>query len=336
MDAGFDPNGGRKPLAEYLSQWMDGEKSAWRPRTIDQYGLTVRKYINPNIGAIRLMDLRLDLIEHFYSALYEQGVGATTIDTIHRILHRALDKAERYRYVVKNPASKATLPRERNTEMQVLDESQVSSFLITTQGSRHELLFRMAVLYGLRKGELLGLMWSDVQWDSGNLRIARQAQSVKGKGLQFLEPKTRSGIRTIRLGEATLRDLKQHRAAQAAVRETAGERWNDRNLIFANSRGGVLDSLVTTQAFHQLLDQAGLPRIRFHDLRHTSASLMLNNGVPVIVVSKILGHSSPSITLNVYGHLFQERQDEYTQQMEEMLMPLSVSLPASEVVEPAK
>jgi integrase len=157
--------------------------------------------------------------------------------------------------------------------------------------------------------------------------VQRQLQDIRGQGYIFQEPKTRSGRRTIQLGEGTLQALREHREQQQLRRVFAGQRWQDNDLIFPSKIGTPLDASNLRLDFNRVIEKAGIPKVRFHDLRHTAASLMLNNGIPVIVVSKILGHSKPSITLDTYGHLYNEMQGGAAHLMDELVSPIKVSLP---------
>jgi integrase len=300
---------------------------ALRPKTTHQYGLIIRKHIIPNIGKVQLKDLRLARIEQFYSELISSGVGIRTVRVTHNVLHKALEKAVRYGLITYNPSHGATLPRYKHCEMQVLDENQVSQFLIAAQSSNYLALYYLAVTTGMRQGELFGLRWSDMHWNSGVLHIQRQLQKIPGQGWSFAEPKTKSARRSIILGERTLHVLRQHKERQAMLKINAGKLWQENDLVFPSKIGTPGDPSNLRVDFLKVLNCAGLPRIRFHDLRHTAASLLLNHGIPVIVVSNMLGHSKPSITLDVYGHVYHERQNEAGRVMDQLVAPILVELP---------
>jgi len=325
-DRGYDIEGGKISLSKYLQRWLNTSKVALRPKTAQQYEQVIRKHINPHIGDIKLMDLRLDRIEQFYAGLLEAEVGIRTVRLTHSVLHRALGKAVRYGLVMYNPSQGATLPQYKHAEMQVLDESQVSRFLVAVHGTRFEALYKLAVTTGMRQGELFGLKWTDLQWGSGILHVQRQVQQVSGQGWSLAEPKTRAGRRSIQLGESTLHSLRQHLERQKLDKAIAGARWQDNNLIFPSRIGTPMDSANLYKDYYRHLQEAGLPKIRFHDLRHTAASLMLNHGVPAIVVSKILGHAKPSTTLDIYGHLINEMQSQAVKVMDELVTPIQVEL----------
>ncbi len=326
VDQGYNHQGGKITLAVYLEQWLETNKTTLRDKTAHQYGQIISKHIIPNIGSIQLKDLQLTKVELFYARLIQAGVGIRTVRLTHAVLHKSLEKAVRYGLVVRNPSHGAALPRQKQSEMQVLDESQATQFLVAAHGSYYAALYYLAVHTGMREGELFGLKWSDLQWNSGTLYVQRQVQKVPGQVWSFVEPKTRAGRRPIKLGEGTLHVLRLHKNYQEDQKSLTGSRWQDNNLIFPSRAGTPGDPSNLRVDFMRVLEKAGLPKIRFHDLRHTAASLMLNHGVPVIVVSKILGHAKPSITLDVYGHLYHEMQVEAARIMDELITPIQVDI----------
>jgi integrase len=245
-----------------------------------------------------------------------------SIRIIHSVLHRSLNKAVQYGLVVKNPAHGAALPKYKHAEMQVLDESQVSRFLVAAQGSRYEALYYLAITTGMRQGELFGLQWSDLHWNNGMLYVQRQSQRVAGKGWWFEEPKTRAGRRPVMIGEVILQKLREHLERQPLQKAVTGSRWQENNLIFPSTIDTPGDPSNLRVDFRKVLEKAGLPMIRFHDMRHTAASIMLNNNIPVITVSKRLGHAKPSTTLDIYGCLYPESQEEAARIMDEIITPI--------------
>lgn len=327
IDHGFQIKGSSITLEEYLPSWMENHKLSLRLKTAHQYSRIIQNHILPALGKKKLRDLQLVGIESFYSHLVQNGMGARTIRVIHNILHSALDKAVRYGLVLYNPTQGAALPKYSHDEMQVLDTDQVSRFLVAAQNSSHYSLFHLAITTGMRMGELFGLKWSDVHWNSGILHINRQKQYIPGQGCVFIEPKTKAGRRTIKLGEGSLDVLRHHKLIQENLRINVGARWHDLGLIFSNSIGGPEDASNVRLELNKILQNAGLPKIRFHDLRHTAASLLLNHKVPVIVVSNLLGHSKPSVTLDIYAHVFNDMQGEAAIVMDRLVTPVLVEIP---------
>jgi len=225
-------------------------------------------------------------------------------------------------------------PKVEQAEFQVLNEDQAQQFLIACTGSEFESVFYLALTTSMRQGELLGLKWSDLDWQRGTIRVQRQVQRVKGQGNVFMTPKTSAGRRTIQLGEEILQSLRSHHTQQQIVKAFAGKRWLDLDLIFPSNLGTALCSELLLQEFKALLKKAGVKPIRFHDLRHSYASLALNHGIPPLIVSKVLGHSKPSTTLDIYGHLIPVYQDEVARLMDELVTPIPVKLKEKAGIEP--
>ena len=323
---GFDLEGSQITLGEYLQQWLDAKSVSARETTIYQYRLQVKNHIIPYLGDVPLQDLHLARIERFYTELIASGVGVRTVRYVHGVLHRALEKAMQYDLVIRNPAHGAAQPKYAHKEMTVLDEYQVPQFLIAARGSSYEALYHVAIKTGMRQGEMFGLKWTDLQWQSGTLLVQRQIKRVPGSGWQFAEPKTNAGRRTIRLGEGTLQALRIHRERQERQKKGANGGWKEHGLIFPNSVGTPGDPSNLRKDFLRILQSAMLPKLRFHDLRHTAASLMLNNGVPPIVVSRILGHAKPSTTMDIYGHLLSNMQGEAARIMDELVTPIVIDM----------
>jgi integrase len=203
--------------------------------------------------------------------------------------------------------------------MRILDESQVTQLLVAARDTRHAALLHVALTTGMRMGELLGLTWDDVDWQ-GAIRVERQLQ----RDGSLASPKTRHGRRVVAVGERTLESLRQQRNRLDMERKFAGKRWKENNLIFPSSVGTPQSQRNVLRDFKKVLAGAGLPDFRFHDLRHTAAALMLNHGVPVIIVSRRLGHSRPSITLDLYGHLIPGLQADAAEKMDELVTPVEI------------
>jgi len=189
---------------------------------------------------------------------------------------------------------------------------------------RLEALFHLAITTGMRESELLGLKWKDLDWVKQILKVERQLERPHGEGIHFTPPKTKKGRRSIKLGNNSIELLRNHYDRQQAERINAGDDWREYDLIFTTSIGTPINQRNLLRTFKILLKHAGLPAIRFHDLRHTSASLMLNHNIPVIVVSRRLGHARASITSDVYGHLLPSMQDKATKMIDELVTPTEV------------
>jgi integrase len=324
IDLGMTYTSTKRSLAEHLTAWLENSKPVMRSRTWNHYEQLARMYVIPNIGEVVLKDLSTETLQALFSWLIGQGVGTYTVVKIHTLLHSALKVAVDAGIISRNPASRAHPPKPANTEMKILDEGQVSQFLVYVMGHRWEALFHLAIATGMRQMELLGLKWDDLDWIQKKVKVERQLVRPDKTGVKFQGTKTRFGQRSIALGDQTINVLRGHYERQQADRLSAGKKWVEYGLMFANSRGGPIEPRNLLTEFHQLLDRAGLPSIRFHDLRHTAASLMLNHGVAPIVVSRRLGHSKASITLDIYGHLIPSMQEGVGQLMDDLVAPIQL------------
>ena len=319
-------------LGDFLSGWLTSTKTSKGRSTWQHYEQLIRTYIFPHLGEIKVRDLRPEHIQSFYNRLFDEHVGIYTIRKIHTTLHSALQQAVKTGMIGRNSASFVHPPKEPTNEMAILNESQVSQLLIAAQGSRLEALIHLAVISGMRQMELLGLKWNDLDWIKQTLKIERQLLKPDGEGVKFSSPKTRYGKRSISLGAKTIETLRKYYEKQQAEQCKAGEAWKEYGLIFTTQNGTPIHPRNLLRDYKKLLHTAGLPPIRFHDLRHTSASILLNQGVPVITVSRRLGHAKASITLDIYGHLIPTMQTEVAEMIDDLVMPVTVEL--SKKVEP--
>jgi integrase len=329
IDEGMTLASTKMGLDDFLSSWLTGTKTSKGRSTWRHYEQLTRTYIVPNLGKIKIRDLRPEHIQAFYNKLFDREVGIYTIRKIHLTLHSALQQAVRVGMIERNPASFVQPPKEPATEMAILNESQVSQLLVAAQGSRLETLIHLAVISGARQMELLGLKWSDLDWVKQTLKIERQLLKPDGEGVKYSSPKTRYGRRTISLGKKTIEILRKHYEDQQTDRYKAGEAWKEYGLLFSTQNGTPIHPRNLLRDYKKLLQAAGLPPIRFHDLRHTAASLLLNQGVPVITVSRRLGHAKASITLDIYGHLIATMQTEMAEMIDDLVTPVSVQLAKS-------
>ena len=314
-------------LEEYLTDWFSTKQNTIKSKTAYDYGRLLVNCIYPTIGNKKLKDLTTHGITRYYASLKENGKGIRTIHIIHTILRSSLQDAVRGGIIGRNPCIGALIPKSKPEEMKVLTADQVTRFLVAAESSRYKALYHLAITTGMRYGELIGLKWSDIDWDKGTIKIQRQLQYIPHRGYEFNDPKTRSGTRTVLLGKTALAKLKEH-YYEYAYRDRTGE-----NLIFVNGIGTKVYFKRFHKDFKRVLELAGLPDIRFHDLRHTAATLMISNGIPVVVVSKILGHSKPSVTMNIYAHVSTEMQTEAAQLMENLVTPIPISLDSPQILD---
>jgi integrase len=263
----------------------------------------VRVRAVPRIGKRQLAKLTPLDLQSLYTELADSGLSARSIGHTHRVLHRALDQAVKWNLLGRNPCDGATAPRTQRTEMKVLTPEQVRAFLSATVEHPAHALYTLAVTSGMRAGELLGLQWRDVDLDAGKLTVQRALQQQNSAGLVFVTPKTAKSRRMILLSQHAINALRTHRDRQIFHRHQVGAEWRDLDLVFPGPFGGPADPSWSRQVFYAALETAGMPRVRFHDLRHTAATLALMQGVHPKVVSDMLGHGTVGLTLDTYSHL---------------------------------
>jgi integrase len=248
------------------------------------------------------------------------GLSAKTVRNIHAIFRKSLKQAAALKYIKTNPAESCTLPRVEKKEMKVFQGGDIPAFLKAVERHRHKALFVAALFTGMRRGEILGLAWDCVDFAGGTVLVCRQLQRERKKGGQLrLVSLKNDKSRRISPPPAVFRLLKEHRRKQYEKRLRAGQLWSDTGLVFTNDAGGPLDGGAVYKSYKKLLAENGLPDIRFHDLRHTAATLMLQNGDDIKSVQDALGHASAGFTLDQYGHVTDKMKRDSANRMEEYI-----------------
>ena len=325
-EKGLTISSSRTTYGGFLQRWLEDIKASVRPKTLYQYGGIVRNHILPALGETKLMDLNPEIIQRLYTSKRKQGVGSRTISLIHAVIHRSLEMAKKQGMIGLNPAQVVEKSKVSKKEMSVLNEHQAQQLLIAAQGDRYETLLHLAITTGMRYGEILGLKWVDLDWVSSEIQVVRQLQRIPKQGYAFSPPKTNAGRRMIKLGTESLKKLGEQLDRQEFDKRLAGSKWEDNGLIFTSSRGRPMEQKIVHNEFKQILKKAGLPNIRFHDLRHTAATLMLLSNIPILIVSRRLGHAKVSTTLDIYGHFIPGMQDQAAQMMDELVTPIAADL----------
>ena len=305
----------------YLQEWLQIKRGQVSAQTWDTYCQIVRDYIEPALGSIRMREITPHRIQLFYNQKLNEGVGARTVQKIHLLMNAVFKSAVQSGITGRNPLDVVKTPKATSTEMKFLDENQVKKLLQTakeTDAWNYALLY-LALVTGMRHGELLALKWEDVDFDRGTLAVKFSLKRIRGGGLVRKQPKTKASIRTIKLGAQTVEVLQGQKERLRTQQASVGDLWEETDHVFPSSVGTPRDPSNVIKEFRQILKKASLPKIRFHDLRHTAASLMLNNGVEVLAVSQRLGHAKPSITLDVYGHLMPSLQKEVAERMDSLV-----------------
>jgi integrase len=308
-------------LSDFLDEWLDIKETKLRPATMEQYRRLARLYIKTGLGQLVLKDINAVRIQAFYSSLQTDGTGKRTIEIVHSVLHGCLKHAHRLGLITQNWAALVEVPRPAKREMKVWSESQVSQFLATAPD---QIFYRLAFATGMRRGELIGLQWLDLDWQASTLRIRRQVYTPAGGGFIFQEPKTSRGRRTIRLGPRLLQALHTHfNQDLPRTKALAGDRWQFHDLIFPSSVGTPRNGYNVSKEFKRRAKKAGLPPIRFHDIRHTAASIMLLHGEPPVRVAAILGQSV-AVLLDTNAHYIPDDQEKAAALMDQITTPVAL------------
>jgi integrase len=275
-----------------------------KPSTLSNYQWVLTSHVYPVVGSVRLTALAPMHVRQMLLAVLEKGSSPRTAQLSKAVLRAMLAEAMRDQLVQRNVAMLVRGPRVERQEVQPWSAAEATAFLASVRDHRLAALFTVGVALGLRKGELLALRWTDVDLEDGSLRVSRTVQR-RGSGIGLIEgsPKSARSRRTVPLPAVCLEALQRHRVQQARDRLAAGDGWTDCGLVFASARGTVIEPRNLNRLFDELSAQAGLRRLRFHDLRHTCASLLLAQGVQPRVVMEILGHSQLSITTDLYSHV---------------------------------
>jgi integrase len=311
-NAGAATAGHSPALGPWLERWLATVAVRVRPATLRNYRGALRRHVIPALGRIELSRLRPSDVEVLMATLIERDhLAASTAALTRRVLVIALTDAVRDGIVARNVAEIARPPRQAEPVRRALSADEARRFLGAIAGEPLEPLATLALTTGLRRGELLALRWIDVDVARGSLSVRRaMARSPEG-GYRPAEPKSRRAKRTITLAGVALAALARRRADQDTDRVNAGELWSDPDgLVFTDPLGRPWAPETITDAWRRLVSRSGIGgRLRLHDMRHTAATLALSAGIPVRDVADALGHASPSITLDIYGHTVAEGPD---------------------------
>jgi integrase len=292
-------------VGEYLQTWLDG-KRALKPKTMALYQDLTRLYLEPNLGGIRVLELRAHHLDRMYAAIAlgrrGRALSPSTIRRVHAVLRSALNSAVKRRLIPYNPVNHIELAPENPKRPKPWTAEQCWTFLEHAADDRLANLYHLLLVTGMRRGEAIGLRWEDVDFAGRCLFVVQQITEVHGHSVVGT-PKTKRGTRLVPIDDDTVAMLRRHQEAQGIERVAWGPAWNDAGLVFTHEDGRPLRPEYATRHFQALSHDAGLPVIRLHDLRHSNASLALEAGVEMKVVSERLGHSQISVTADLYTHV---------------------------------
>lgn len=305
-------------VKQHLERWIEIHKTRIRWSTYLNYRRVIDKHLLPTLGHLTLQKVSARDLDALYARKLEEGLSPIRIRSIHMVMRMALKQAVRWRLISRNVSDDVTPPRDTQLhERQTLTPVQARKLLAAAKGHRLEAMLTLALASGMRRGELLALRWKDTDFEKRSLSIRRSVNRLPG-GHRETEPKTASGKRHIILPQFVIEALQQHRVRQKEARLKAGPAWEENDLVFCNIYGRFLNSQSLFVLFSSLLKKAGLPHMRFHDLRHSAATILLAMGVSAKVVQELLGHSNISLTLNVYGHVLPSMQQDAMDKLDDL------------------
>ncbi len=307
-------------VLDFLDVWLsDCVKDTIRVSTFERYKSITDLHISPMLGRLRLKALTPAHVQGFYRGRLDSGLSPATVQKIHVVLHKALAQAVKWSLVPRNVTEAATAPRPSPKEMRPLSAEEVRKLLDAASGDRLEALWVLAVHTGMRQGELLALKWTDVDLEAGKVSVRRTLTRESGH-YTLGEPKTKRSRRTVKLTGAATEALRTHLERQMEDMDRLGDLYRDQGLVFTSDSGAPLNpSNIRNRNLRRLTGKAGLPKIRFHDLRHTCATLLLSKNVHPKIVQEMLGHATVAITLDTYSHVLPGMGDQAAQAMENAL-----------------
>ena len=317
IESGGFVDPGNIKVAEYLNRWLKHVETKTSAKTHERYSEIVRLAIAPALGTIKLAKLTPMHIQAFYGEALtsghikrKTGLSARTVLHYHRILFQALKQAVRWRLLSNNPADAVEPPVPEQKEMVALDEDQTATLIEEVKGHALYIPVLLAVTTGVRRGEVLALRWCDVDLDRATLSITQTLEKTREGGLRFKQPKTKKSRRSISLPLMTVDSLRKHRAKQAELYLSLGVGWNEQGLVCTKLAGQTINPNSLTSGFANFVARLDIPKVRFHDLRHTHATQLLKEGVHPKVAQERLGHATIAVTLDLYSHVMPGMQED--------------------------
>lgn len=311
LDQGTYVSPSKMSIGAFLVQeWLPAKRATIKETTFASYEMHVTKHIVPRLGSVPLLSVSAGHLNAFYADLLADGrrngaggLSPATVERIHATIHKALADAVRWGRLARNPADRADPPKESTAEMSVWTPEQLGTFLDSVRTDRLFAAWLMAAMTGMRRGELLGLKWSDLDLEAGTVSV-RQIRTVAKYRVVTFTPKTEKGRRTIALDPHTVAALRSYRVAQKEERVLLGPDYaNSDDLVFTKPNGSAIHPERFSAWFTQRCRKSGLPRVRLHDVRHSYVTALLAEGVPLKVVSQRVGHASPMVTMTIYQHV---------------------------------
>ena len=312
----------RGTFGEFITQWLNEYAVPnLAPRTTEGYQSITRAHVMPKLGTIPLKFLKPEHLQKYYADLLAAGLSTTTVAHHAALIHRVLEHAVKWQLLVRNQADAVTPPRVRQVEMHTLNEVQAEKVLDEAQSTPYFTIYHLALYTGLRQSELLALRWCDIDLIMAEISVSRAMHRLLTHETIFRDTKTAKSRRTVALSPRTCMVLRQHLDNEMAQCARLGVPFTNERLLFCQWDGTPLKPLTISQAWRRLTRRLGFQNIRFHDLRHTHATLLLKQGVHPKIVQERLGHSTISVTLDRYSHVTPGLQRQAANAFDKILDP---------------
>ena len=342
IDQGVYTEPTKMTIGSWLDIWLKEYKTDVKPNTIDQYDYQIRTHLKPAFGRVNLQELTAPMVQQLYNSrlkpykikqkmcngkpkvIEKTGLSPKSIRNIHSVLHEALDKALKLGYVKTNVCDAVTLPKVQKSEMHPVKDEGVGAFLNAIKGNPLEPLLYVTAFTGLRQGEVIGLTWDCIDFKKNTIRVYRQLQKErKPQGEYHFVSLKNDKQRIFMVAENVINVLRRVKTKQAEWRLAAGEAWEgDEEYVFTDELGRHIPKSTVYKNFKRCAVEAGIPMTRFHDLRHTYATLALQQGTDIKTVSSNLGHATVAFTLDTYGHVTEQMQKDSADRMQKYLESL--------------
>ena len=319
LDLGLPIDNNKITVSHFLDNWLDIKSSQINPRSIYGYKNVIKRYAEPAIGHILLKDVRATHIEKLYSQNLKEGLTPRTVGQTHRILKQAFKFAVRRNFIGRNPFDSVDPPKAQIKEAKSFTAEQLKILLREAKGVFKQAFF-IASVTGMRRGEIVALKWEDINFEKNYLSVKRSIVFVPREGYLIKAPKTASGVRPIDLSGSVIKQLKEFKAAQAVNQLAAGSYWKNEGWVLTNPDGSHLNPNSITKAFKALRERFNMPDAPLHGLRHTHATLLLEEGIEREVVQKRLGHTSIVVTSDIYSHVTRRLQRKAADAFEKILI----------------
>jgi len=308
-------------LKDYLLMWIDKRRNKLSPSTVSGYLIMINKHIVPALGYLKLKDLKPYAFDDYYDSKLETLSGTTVLHH-HRMLNKAMvDAIKKYRLITVNPLDYVESPKAVKYKSTVLNKDEIQVLFKALESHTLEIPIKVILFLGLRRGELLGLKWSDIDYYNKTITIQRNLIRGGDTGTKVIltTPKTEESNRTIVLSDNIINMFNKYKLYQSELKLKQGKIYKDNDFIFCNEDGSNINPASFSKRFGEFIKNNNLKHIRLHDLRHTNATMMLLSKVPAKVVSERLGHSNISITLDLYSHVLDEMKQEATNKIDDIL-----------------